>query len=82
MVQPTGEDQHSTGHGLVPDLGPAISWALGAGDVFDRSHQVMGAWIDELDSTRIPGCLDVVDATPDAAGMDMGPVHATRWIDD
>ena len=35
----------------------------------------MGAWIDELDSTRIPGCLDVVDSAPEAAGMDMGPVE-------
>ena len=51
-------------------------------DVFDGTHQVLGARIDELDSTRILGCLDVVDAAPDAAGMDMSPVRATRWIDD
>ena len=82
MEQPTGEDQHSAGHGLALDPGPATSRALGAGDVFDSIHQIMGAWIDELDSTRIPGRLDVVDAAPDAPGMDMGPVRAAWLIDD
>ena len=82
MVQPTREDQHLSGHGFVLDPRPADSWAPGIGDKFGRTHQVLGAWIDELDSTRVPGRLDVVDAAPDAAGMDMSPVHATRWIDD
>ena len=82
MVQPTRENQHFSGHGFVLDLRPADSWALGVGDVFDLTHQVLGTRINELDLTRIPRCLDVVDAAPDAAGMDMSPVRATRWIDD
>ena len=82
MVQPTRKDQHSSGHGFVLDLRPTHSWALGVGDIFDGTHQVLGARINELDSTRILGCLDVVNAAPDAARMDMSPVRATRWIDD
>ena len=82
MVEPTREDQHFPGHGLVLDLRPANSWALGIGDMFDRAHQVLGTGIDELDSARILGRLDVVDAAPDTVRMNMSPVQATRWIDD
>ena len=51
VVQPTGEDQHLSSHGFVSDFRPTHSWALGVGNVFDRTHQVLGTRIDELDLT-------------------------------
>ena len=82
MVEPTGEDQHSSGKGSYRTFVQHIRGRLVPGMYLAG---LMMFWVrGSVNSIRpeFLECLDVVNAAPDAAGMDMGPLQAARGIDD
>lgn len=82
VIEPGGKKDDPPCYGAEKHLMPILTVILLPGVELERDHQMGRSGVSERNPPRPVRCLDVVDATPHAVGVDMAAVKAAGRVND